>query len=207
MKILVASIISILFFSCKVNESIDTPTITSQYQIFYLGVQHKIMLTGVDKIDSTSIKTNSGQIEYMGKNRFAFTPNKIGPSDFFIYNKNNEIKQHFIVTKTPDPIPAIIHLEKNYSDTNRIRTYKEFEPYEVMASIFYLGHTESFKLNIVRNDSLVFNHTNIGGQFDDVLKRQISSLKSKDILIFSNWAINAPEGLRIIKDEYKITID
>lgn len=67
--------------------------------------------------------------------------------------------------------------------------------------------TISFNVSIVRNDTTIFNYTNQGGLFDITVKTNFNSLRPKDILIFNDWVISAPEGRRKINEIYKLNVE
>jgi len=204
------TLINIFFlfsFACSVAGQSDV-LLSPDVPIFYQGVKNILTLSGLKTADSLNISTDNGAIKFLGQNRIEYVPTRTGPSHMKIKLKGAGVTDKFyVVTTTPDPTPNIVHFETDYSDLDRIKQYKEFEPFIVTASYFSSGQTDQFRIIIVRNNSTILDHINIGGKFDTDILQTFGNLQHGDIITFSEWTIKAPEGLRTIHKTYRLTID
>lgn len=117
MRVLFYFVSICLFLGCSTYKQIDIQVINLTNQTFYQGVENKLTVLGIDHLDSSTITTDNGKIKYYQANEYLYVPER--PGSTFLKIKVSKMytkEQYALIVQTPNPIPYLIFVERDYTD-------------------------------------------------------------------------------------------
>jgi GldM C-terminal domain len=208
---------NLLLFFCSIfyfsSFSQSFSIANEKMSVFYAGVENPISFA-VEKIATKLliVKTNNGIIKKV-LNDYMVVPSSIGTAEISLYKKvsGKEIlvaKKEFRVKKMTNPIFKIgsgrkkIPMEE-IANQNYVRGESEGIDFDANNV-----EIETFKVTINFKDTTIapISFTNDSNKIKDEIKQKFFSLKSDDVVVFSEIYVNAPWGKHEALEDVYITI-